>query len=98
MLASLAQLRSATSARLGGPELGPSLTKSWIHYCTAFKNRSAKVCGRGLNLKQRKERAERAEENFMRCCEALEEGDIEAEAMLDTQPGQMFTPNKKSKT
>ena len=30
------------------------------------------------------------------CCEALEEGDIEAEAMLDAQ-GQMFAPNKKAK-
>ena len=52
---------------------------------TAFKNQSAKVCGRGLNLKQRKEHAERAEEKFIeRCCEALEEGDIGAEAMLET--------------
>ena len=64
----------------------------------AFKNQSAKVCGRGLNLKQRKECAERAEEKFIeQCCEALEEGDIEAEAMLDAQQGQMFAPNKKAK-
>ena len=64
----------------------------------AFKNQTAKVSGRGLNLKQRKEHADRAEENFIdRCCEALEEGDIEAVAMLETQPGEMFVPNKKAK-
>ena len=64
----------------------------------AFKNQtSAKVSGRGLNLKQRKECAERAEHFIERCCEALEEGDIEVEAMLDAQPGQMFAPNKKAK-
>ena len=65
---------------------------------TAFKNQSAKVCRRGLNLKQRKEHAESAEEKFIeQCCEALEEGDIKAEAMLDAQQGQMFAPNKKAK-
>ena len=64
----------------------------------AFKNQTAKVSRRGLNLKQRKECADRAEENFIdRCCEALEEGDIEAEVMLETQPGEMFVPNKKAK-
>ena len=36
----------------------------------AFKNQTAKVSGRGLNLKQRKEREQRAEENFIgQCCE-----------------------------
>ena len=64
----------------------------------AFKTQTAKVSGRGLNLKQRKECAERAEHFIERCCEALQESDIEAEAMLDAQPGQMFAPNKKSKT
>ena len=59
-----------------------------ISYYTVFKNQTAKVSGRGLNLKQRKECAERAEEHFIeRCCEALEEGDIEVEAMLEAQPG-----------
>ena len=27
------RLHAATSARSGGPELGPPLTKSWIRYC-----------------------------------------------------------------
>ena len=63
----------------------------------AFKNQTAKVSGRGLNLKHRKECADRAEENFIDRCEVLEEGDIKAEAMLEAQPGQMFVPNKKAK-
>ena len=67
------------------------------HYI-ALKNQTAKVSRKGLNLKQRKECADRAEENFIdRCCEALEKGDIEAEVMLETQPGKMFVPNKKAK-
>ena len=62
----------------------------------AFKNQTAKVSRRGLNLKLRKECADTAEENFIDRCEALE-GDIEAEVMLQTQPGNMFVPNKKAK-
>ena len=64
----------------------------------AFINQSAKVTGRGLNLKQRQERERRNEEAFVDACvEALYDGDLDAEAMLEDDPTEFFAPNKKAK-
>ena len=64
----------------------------------AFINQTAKVTGCGLNLKQQQERERRNEEAYIDACiDALNEGDLEAEAMLEDEPTEFFAPSKRAK-
>ena len=60
-----------------------------------FVNNTAKVCGKGLNLKQKLERETKADTKFVNeALEALNSGDIEAEAMIDMDADKFFAPSK----
>ena len=63
-----------------------------------FVNNTAKVCGKGLNLKQKLERETKADGKFVNeALEALNSGDIEAEAMIDMDADKFFKPSKQAK-
>ena len=63
-----------------------------------FVNNTAKVCGKGLNLKQKLERETKADGKFVNeALEALNSGDIEAEAMIDMDADKFFEPSKQAK-
>ena len=64
-----------------------------------FVNNTAKVCGKGMNLKQKLQREAKADANFVNeALEALNSGDIEAEAMIDMEPDKFFEPSKQGQT
>ena len=68
------------------------------HDYNALLNQTAKVSAKGLNLKQCEEQECQAETRFVeQCVETLEEGDIDAEAMMDMDLDDFFVPNKKAK-
>ena len=68
------------------------------HDYEAFINQNAKVTGCGLNLKQCQKQERRNEEAYVDACmEALHEGDLDAEAMLEEDPTEFFAPNKQAK-
>ena len=63
-----------------------------------FVNNTAKLCGKGMNLKQKLQREAKADANFVNeALETLNSGDIEAEAMIDIDPDKFFEPSKKVK-
>ena len=69
------------------------------HDYNVLLNQSGKVSGKGLNLKQHEEQECQAESRFIeQCVETLEEGDIEAEAMMDMDLVTFLCLTKKQKT
>ena len=68
------------------------------HDYEAFINQTAKVTGHRLNLKQCQEQERRNEEAYVDAClEALHEGDLDAETMLEDDCTEFFAPNKRAK-
>ena len=63
---------------------------------------TGKVSGKGMNLKQKTARWNKAEEDFVdSCIDAMQNGDIEQEAMFDLHPGKFLVPptfNKSNPT
>ena len=61
-----------------------------------YLNQSAKVTGKGMNLKQQEEW--QSQNRFVYACvETLEEGNLEAEAVLDRDPDNIFVLSQKAK-
>ena len=65
----------------------------------AHISNTGKVSGKGINLKQKAARWNKAEEDFVdSCIDAMQNGDIEQEAMFDLHPEKFLVPSKKSTT
>ena len=59
---------------------------------------TAKVSGKGMNLKQNNARWNKAEEDFVdSCIDAMQNGDLEQEAMLYLHPEKFLVPSKKAR-
>ena len=63
----------------------------------AFLTNTGKVSGLGLNLKQRRAKFQKQEAEFVdSCLECIQEGDMEKELEMETNPDEFF-PNKRAK-
>ena len=86
------------------PVLMSLAVAAWHDMCTmmiqdseydAFINNKAKVSGKGLNLKQRRQKEHLQDSKFVDAAlEVLQSGNIEAEAMLNMDPDRYFEPSK----
>ena len=64
----------------------------------AHMSNTAKVSGKGMNLKQKNARWNKAEEDFVdSCIDAMQNGDLEQEAMFDLHPEKFLVPSKKAR-
>ena len=64
---------------------------------TVFVTNTAKVPGRGMNLMQKIAHEKKTDHNFVSSAlEALNTGDIEAEAMINLDPDIGFMPTQKA--
>ena len=67
-------------------------------YKTHMSN-TGKVSGKGMNLKQKHARWNKAKEDFVdSCIDAMQNGDLEQEAMFNLQPEKFLVPSKKPDT
>ena len=67
------------------------------HDYEAHISNTGKVSGKGMNLKQKTARWNKAEEDFVNSCiDAMQNGDIEQEAMFDLHPEKFLAPSKKA--
>ena len=65
----------------------------------AHMSNTAKVSGKGMNLKQKHARWNKAEEDFVdSCIDAMQNGDLEQEAMYNLHPEKFLVPSKKPNT
>ena len=63
----------------------------------AHISNTAKVSGKGMNLKQKAEQWNKAEVEFVDLCiNAMCNGDVEQEAMFDLHPEKFLVPSKKA--
>ena len=79
---------------------------AWCDMCTmmlqdteydAFINNKLKVSGRGLNLKQRRQKEQLQDAKFVDAAlEVMNSGNIEAEAMIDIDPDRYFKPSQRA--
>ena len=75
---------------------------AWCDMCTmmlqdteydAFINNKAKVSGKGLNLKQRRQKERLQDAKFVDAAlKVMNSGNIEAEAMINLDPDRYFNP------
>ena len=64
----------------------------------AHMSNTAKVSGKGMNLKQKHARWNKAEEDFVdSCIGAMQNGDLEQEEMYNLHPEKFLVPSKKAK-
>ena len=64
----------------------------------AHMSNTAKVSGKGMNLKQKHARWNKAEEDFVdSCIDAMQNGDLEQEAMFNLHPEKFLVPSKKAR-
>ena len=85
----------------------PLIVAAWRDICLmmlqdrdneAYMSNTAKVSGKGMNLKQKNARWNKAEEDFVdSCIDAMENGDLEQEAMFDLHPEKFLVPSKKAR-
>ena len=71
-----------------------------LHYWDyeAHMSNTAKVSGKGMNLKQKHARWNKAEEDFVdSCIDAMQNGDLEQEAMFNLHPENFLVPSKKAR-
>ena len=58
---------------------------------------TGKVSGKGMNLKQKTARWNKTEDDFVdSCIGAMQNGDIEQEAMFDLHPEKFLVPSKNA--
>ena len=63
----------------------------------AHTSNTAKVSGKGMNLKQKAEQWNKAEVEFVdSCIDAMCNGDMEQEAIFDLHPEKFLVPPKKA--
>ena len=64
----------------------------------AHISNKGKVSGKGMNLKQKTARWNKAEEDFVdSCIHVMQNGDIEQEAMFDLHPEKVLVPSKRAR-
>ena len=67
------------------------------HDYEAHISNTGKVSGKGMNLKQKAARWNKAEEDFVDSyIDAMQNGDIKQEAMFDLHPEKFLVPSKKA--
>ena len=66
------------------------------HDYEAHISNTGKVSGKGMSLKQKTTRWNKTEEDFVNCIDAMQNGDIEQEAMFDLHPEKFLVPSKKA--
>ena len=84
----------------------PLIVAAWQDMCLmmlqnwdyeAHMSNTGKVSGKGMNLKQKTPRWNKAEEDFVdSCIDAMQNGDLEQEAMFDLHPENFLVPSKKA--
>ena len=63
----------------------------------AHISNTAKVSGKGMNLKQKAKQWNKAEVEFVdSCIDVMHNGDMEQEAMFDLHPEKFLVPSKKA--
>ena len=63
----------------------------------AYMSNTGKVSGKGMNLKQKTARWNKAEADFVNSCiDAMQNGDLEQEAMFDLHLEKFLVPSKKA--
>ena len=63
----------------------------------AHISNTGKVSGKGMHLKQKTARWNKAEEDFVDLCiDAMQNADIEQEAMFDLHPEKFLVPSKNA--
>ena len=88
------------------PVLMSLAVAAWHDMCTmmlqdteydAFINNKAKVSGKGLNLKQRRQKEWLQDAKFVDAAlEVMNSGNIEAKAMIDIDPDRYFEPSQQA--
>ena len=69
------------------------------HDYEAHISNTEKTSGKGMNLKQKTTRWNKAEEDFVdSCIDAKQNGDIKQETMFDLHPEKFLVPSKKHNT
>ena len=63
----------------------------------AHMSNTAKVSGKGMNLKQKNARWNKAEDFVDSCIDAMQNGDLEQEAMFNLHPEKLLVPSKKGR-
>ena len=63
----------------------------------AHMSNTAKVSGKGINLKQKNARWNKAEDFIDSCIDAMQNGDLEQESMFDLHPENFLVPSKKAR-
>ena len=67
------------------------------HDYEAHISNTGKVSGKGMNLKQKIARWNKAEEDFVdSCIDVMQNGDIKQEVMFDLHPEKFLVPSKKA--
>ena len=67
------------------------------HDYEAHISNTGKLSGKAMNLKQKTARWKKAVEDFVdSCIDAMQNGDIEQEAMFDLHPEKFLVPSKKT--
>ena len=83
----------------------PLTVAAWWDMCLmmlqdyeAHMSNTRKVSGKGMNLKQKTAKWNKAEEEFIdSCIDAMQNGDLEQEAMFDLHPEKFLVPSKKAR-